>query len=255
MKVVSLFCLVLYFFTLGFWAADAEAAAGQEPGVVLVETRRARAQIMVSDQAVPVVKHAAEELQYHIRKATEAELPIVDESKVDGSLTHRIYLGDCAATHAARSSFQGEVDPATEYAENGEVGWGPKTKVGDIFLATSDNKMEVGAVINGYHRDTPKVLEQNWLVFSRERLSQDSVVRTQVVYFRRMIEVGGVRVEPCDLFLGDLDGVVIAPDALFRLVSSVVAGGATKPERLGHREYFIFHKHQDTPGLLQGRPA
>lgn len=41
-------------------------------------------------------------------------------------------------------------------------------------------------------------------------------------------------------------------DELFQLVSSVAAGEATKPERLGHREYFIMYKHQDTPGLLEG---
>jgi altronate hydrolase len=39
---------------------------------------------------------------------------------------------------------------------------------------------------------------------------------------------------------------------LFDLVVSVAAGQPTKPERLGHREYFIMYKHQDTPGLLEG---
>lgn len=39
---------------------------------------------------------------------------------------------------------------------------------------------------------------------------------------------------------------------LFDLVVSVAAGEPTKPERLGHREYFIMYKHQDTPGLLEG---
>ena len=69
----------------------------------------------------------------------------------------------------------------------------------------------VGAVINGFHRDTPKVLEQNWPVFSRGRFAQDSGVRTQVADYRCPIEVGQVSAEPGDLVFGDLDGVVIVP--------------------------------------------
>src|SRR5690606_30108350 len=36
------------------------------------------------------------------------------------------------------------------------------------------------------------------------------------------------------------------------LVRHVAAGRPTKPERLGHREYFIMYKHQDTPSLAAG---
>ena len=68
-----------------------------------------------------------------------------------------------------------------------------------------------GAVINGFHRDTPQMLSQNWPVFSRGRYAQDSSVRTKVVDFRCALEVGGVWIEPGDLVFGDLDGVVIVP--------------------------------------------
>lgn len=36
------------------------------------------------------------------------------------------------------------------------------------------------------------------------------------------------------------------------LVARTAAGEPTKPERLGHREYFIMYKHQSTPSLEQG---
>ncbi|MCC6681884.1 MAG: UxaA family hydrolase [Phycisphaeraceae bacterium] len=39
---------------------------------------------------------------------------------------------------------------------------------------------------------------------------------------------------------------------LSRLIGDVAAGEPSKPERLGHREYFIMYKHQDTPSLEQG---
>lgn len=82
---------------------------------------------------------------------------------------------------------------------------------GEILTATAKKRGAVGAVINGFHRDTPKVLEQDWPVFSRGRFAQDSGVRTQVVDYRCPIEIGGVWVEPGDLVFGDLDGVVIVP--------------------------------------------
>lgn len=82
---------------------------------------------------------------------------------------------------------------------------------GEILTATAKKRGALGAVVNGFHRDTPKVLEQNWPVFSRGRFAQDSSVRTQVVDYRCPIEVGQVAVQPGDLVFGDLDGVVVVP--------------------------------------------
>ena len=85
---------------------------------------------------------------------------------------------------------------------------------GELLTATARTRGAVGAVIDGFHRDTPQVLAQNWPVFSRGRYAQDSSVRTAVANFRCAIEIGGVWIEPGDLVFGDLDGVVIVPRAL-----------------------------------------
>ena len=82
---------------------------------------------------------------------------------------------------------------------------------GEILTATARTRGAVGAVVNGFHRDSPQVLEQTWPVFSRGRFAQDSSVRTKVVDYRCPIEIGGVWVEPGDLVFGDLDGVLIIP--------------------------------------------
>ena len=82
------------------------------------------------------------------------------------------------------------------------------------MTATARTRGAVGAVANGFHRDTPKVLEQNWPVFTRGRYAQDSSVRTAVADFRTPIEIGGVWIEPGDLVFGDLDGVLIVPRAV-----------------------------------------
>ncbi|MCB1120668.1 MAG: UxaA family hydrolase [Verrucomicrobiae bacterium] len=43
-----------------------------------------------------------------------------------------------------------------------------------------------------------------------------------------------------------------AATRLMDLVVSTASGQPTKPEALGHREYFIPYKHQDAPGLAEG---
>lgn len=85
---------------------------------------------------------------------------------------------------------------------------------GELLTATARTRGAVGAVVNGWHRDTPQVLEQNWPVFSCGCYAQDSSVRTQVVDFRCRIEVGQVTVEDGDLVFGDIDGVLIIPAAV-----------------------------------------
>lgn len=82
---------------------------------------------------------------------------------------------------------------------------------GELLTATAKKRGAVGAVLNGWHRDTPQVLEQNWPVFSRGCYAQDSSVRTQVADYRCRIEVGDVTVMPGDLIFGDIDGVLVIP--------------------------------------------
>jgi len=85
---------------------------------------------------------------------------------------------------------------------------------GEILTATAKKRGAVGAIINGYHRDTPMILKQTWPVFSRGRFAQDSSVRTQVADYRCQIEIEGVWINPGDLVFADIDGVLIIPKEL-----------------------------------------
>ena len=82
---------------------------------------------------------------------------------------------------------------------------------GELLTATARTRGAVGAVLHGYHRDTPQVLSQNWPVFSCGPWAQDSSVRTQVVDFRCPIEIGQVTIHDGDLIFGDVDGVLVIP--------------------------------------------
>jgi 4-hydroxy-4-methyl-2-oxoglutarate aldolase len=110
----------------------------------------------------------------------------------------------------------GKLTEALDQLEPGEVYLGSGGEMrcaywGEILTATARIRRAVGAVINGFHRDTPQILEQHWPVFSRGRFAQDSSVRMQVVDYRCTIEVGQATVQPGDLVFGDQDGVVIIP--------------------------------------------
>jgi len=82
---------------------------------------------------------------------------------------------------------------------------------GEIMTATARVRGAVGAVIHGWHRDTPQVLEQNWPVFSRGCWAQDSGVRTVVLDYRCRIEIGDVDINDGDIIFGDVDGVLVIP--------------------------------------------
>ena len=85
---------------------------------------------------------------------------------------------------------------------------------GEILTATARTRGGTGAVIDGFHRDTSRVLEQNWPVFSRGSFAQDAAVRSSVIDFRCTVEIGDVSVEPGDLIFGDIDGVLVIPRAV-----------------------------------------
>jgi regulator of RNase E activity RraA len=82
---------------------------------------------------------------------------------------------------------------------------------GEILTATAKTRGGAGAVLDGFHRDTPRVLEQHWPVFSRGSFAQDAGVRSRVVDLRCSVEIEGVRIAPGDLVFGDIDGVLVVP--------------------------------------------
>ena len=80
---------------------------------------------------------------------------------------------------------------------------------GELLTAAARKRGAVGAVLDGYTRDTPQVLQQNFPVFARARWAQDSSIRTNVIDFRCTIEIGGVTIHNGDLVFADMDGVLI----------------------------------------------
>ena len=90
----------------------------------------------------------------------------------------------------------------------------PAAMWGEILTATAQTRGARGAVVDGYHRDSVKVLGQGFPVFSTGAYALDSSVRTVVRDFRVPIEIGEVSITPGDLIVGDIDGVLVIPAAV-----------------------------------------
>lgn len=85
---------------------------------------------------------------------------------------------------------------------------------GELLTTTAKARGAVGAIIDGYHRDTRQVEKIDWPVFSKGSFAQDSGVRTQVLDYRCSIEIQDVTINSGDLLVADLDGVVVIPKEL-----------------------------------------
>lgn len=89
----------------------------------------------------------------------------------------------------------------------------------------------VGAVVNGYSRDTLGILRLGFPTFSWGRYAQDQGARGKVIDYRCPITLGPVRIEPGDILFGDLDGVCVVPRAaerdVFRLALEKARGEKT----------------------------
>ncbi len=85
---------------------------------------------------------------------------------------------------------------------------------GELMSTAAGNRGAVGAVVDGYSRDTRGILKLNFPTFSHGRYAQDQRPRGKVVDFRCTIKMGAVSIRPGDIIFGDLDGVVVIPQEI-----------------------------------------
>ena len=69
----------------------------------------------------------------------------------------------------------------------------------------------VGAVVNGYSRDTQGILDLNFPTFSYGPYAQDQAPRGKVIDYRVTLEIGSVKIADGDMIFGDIDGVCVIP--------------------------------------------
>jgi len=114
-------------------------------------------------------------------------------------------------------------------------------KLGEVYICTGSSPLyalwgglmstraaalgAVGAVVDGYHRDTREILALGFPVFSAGAYAQDQRLRGKVTDFRSAIAFrNGTKVKPGDVIVGDIDGVLVIPsEHLADIVSAALA--------------------------------
>jgi regulator of RNase E activity RraA len=82
---------------------------------------------------------------------------------------------------------------------------------GDLLTTVAHRRGVAGTVIDGVCRDIDRSLQLSYPIFSRGNWMRTGKDRVRVEQTQVPVSVGGVRVEPGDLLLGDSDGLVVLP--------------------------------------------
>lgn len=123
---------------------------------------------------------------------------------------------------------------------------------GGVMTATAKGLNVKAACIDGGIRDTHQILEKDFPVFYKYRISNGSLGRCLITHYQIPIKIGDTVVRPGDVVLGDIDGVLVVPrdiacDVLLRAeeikanektIFGWVAEGQTIQEIAGKGGYF-----------------
>ncbi|MCX2450150.1 RraA family protein [Pedobacter sp. PLR] len=85
---------------------------------------------------------------------------------------------------------------------------------GGVMTATAKGKKVKAACIDGGIRDTHQILEADFPVFYKYRISNGSLGRCLITHYQVTLQIGSVTIKPGDVVMGDIDGVLVVPRAL-----------------------------------------
>ncbi|MBM3855217.1 MAG: RraA family protein [Verrucomicrobia bacterium] len=85
---------------------------------------------------------------------------------------------------------------------------------GELMSTRARRCGAVGAIVDGYSRDTRGILKLGFPTFSYGPYAQDQAPRGKVLDFRVPLQIGAARVNPGDILFGDIDGVCVVPRQL-----------------------------------------
>ncbi len=92
---------------------------------------------------------------------------------------------------------------------------------GDLMTLAAHRQRLAGTVIDGVCRDVDRAMEVGYPLFSRGSWMRTGKDRVNLEEIGGPVVIGGVRVEPGDLILGDGDGVLAVPKRGFAQVAAV----------------------------------
>jgi len=121
---------------------------------------------------------------------------------------------------APNAMITGEMEFRTEMLdamhENAFVVWDTSkdekaTLWGGVMTATAKGKGLKAACIDGGIRDTHQILDADFPVFYKHRISNGSLGRCLITHYQTVLQIDEVTIRPGDVILGDIDGVLVVP--------------------------------------------
>jgi len=82
---------------------------------------------------------------------------------------------------------------------------------GGVMTATAKGKGVKAACLDGGIRDTHQILEADFPVFYKYRISNGSLGRCLITHYQTVLQIDDVTIRPGDVLLGDIDGVLVVP--------------------------------------------
>ena len=127
---------------------------------------------------------------------------------------------------------------------------------GDILTMVAHSRDLAGTVINGVCRDTADAREIGYPIFSRGRHMRTGKDRVGFAGSGVGVDLGGVRVLPGDVIVGDDDGIVVVPQSVEaevlelaraiaegeRRIIEGVRGGASLAEARAEHGYHVLQR-------------
>lgn len=115
-----------------------------------------------------------------------------------------------------RGEMEFRVEMLDEMHEDSFVVWDTTgdqkaTLWGGVMTATAKNKKVKAACIDGGVRDTHQILEADFPVFYKYRISNGSLGRCLITHYQITRQIGDATIKPGDVILGDIDGVLVVP--------------------------------------------
>lgn len=129
---------------------------------------------------------------------------------------------------------------------------GPTDRIapwGELLTTASKVRGAAGCLTDGLVRDVRRIRELGFPVFHGGIGPLDTKGRAEMMAADEPVELGGARVAPGDFVFGDVDGVVIvpqaiAPEAIRRALAKIEAEDSTREELLaGNSLRSVFERH------------
>jgi regulator of RNase E activity RraA len=82
---------------------------------------------------------------------------------------------------------------------------------GGVMTHTAKGKKVKASCIDGGIRDTHQILEAEFPVFYKYRISNGSLGRCLITHYQITLKIGDTTIKPGDIVVGDIDGVLVVP--------------------------------------------